>query len=77
MKTLNVGEFKSHFSEVLEMIKKGKEVIISFGKKKEKIAIIVPYKNYIHAQRHLGVLKSKATFKIADNFKVSDSEFLT
>ena len=38
MKTLQVGEFKSHFSEVIENIKKGEEVAISFGKKKEKIA---------------------------------------
>ena len=39
MKTLPVGEFKSKFSEVLENVKKRDEIAISFGKKKEKIAM--------------------------------------
>ena len=36
MKTLQVGELKSKFSEVLDYIRKGEEVVISFGKKKGK-----------------------------------------
>ena len=58
MKTLQVGEFKSHFSEVIENIKKGEEVAISFGKKKEKIAVLVPYSKYMKkVSRKIGLLK--------------------
>jgi antitoxin (DNA-binding transcriptional repressor) of toxin-antitoxin stability system len=38
MKTLSVGEFKAQFSDVLEMVKAGETVGISFGKKKEPVA---------------------------------------
>ncbi|HQO04106.1 MAG TPA: type II toxin-antitoxin system Phd/YefM family antitoxin [Spirochaetota bacterium] len=75
MKTLQVGELKSKFSKVLDYIKNGEEVTISFGKKKEKLAVIVPYSKYkkgIH--RELGILKNKASFEIHNDFKISDEE---
>lgn len=77
MKNLQVGEFKSKFSKVLEDIKKGEEITISFGKKKEKIAVIVPYSKYrkkIH--RKLGILGNKASFEIIGEFSISDEELL-
>ncbi len=76
MKSLNVGELKTHFSQVLEDIKEGKRVVISFGKRKEKLAVIVPYANYAHRRRHLGLLASKASFKIKEDFKFFDEDFL-
>jgi prevent-host-death family protein len=76
MKTLQVGEFKSHFSEVIENIKKGEEVVISFGKKKEKIAVLVPYSKYMKKKsRKIGLLEKKASFKLSSDFKVSDETF--
>ena len=77
MKTLQVGEFKSHFSEVLENIKKGEEVAISFGKKKEKIAVLIPYAKYIKkSNRKIGLLEKKAAFNIPSDFKITDEDFL-
>ena len=77
MKTLQVGELKSKFSEVLEYIKNGEEVTISFGKKKEKLAVIVPYAKYKKGtHRKLGILKNKASFEIHEEFKISDEELL-
>ncbi len=77
MKTLQVGELKSKFSKVLDYIKNGEEVTISFGKKKEKIAVIVPYSKYKKGiNRKLGILKNKASYKIHDGFSLSDEEFL-
>jgi len=76
MKTLQVGEFKSHFSEVIENIKKGEEVAISFGKKKEKIAVLVPYSKYMKkVSRKIGLLEKKASFALSSDFKVSDETF--
>jgi prevent-host-death family protein len=77
MKNLQVGEFKSKFSKVLEDIKKGQEITISFGKKKEKIAVIIPYAKYkknIH--RKLGILEKTASVHINENFSITDEELL-
>ncbi len=75
MKILQVGELKSKFSEVLDYIRKGEEVVISFGKKKEKLAVIVPYSKYKKGtNRKLGILKNKAFFEIHNDFKITDEE---
>jgi antitoxin (DNA-binding transcriptional repressor) of toxin-antitoxin stability system len=42
MKTMSVGEFKAHFSEVLEDIKAGIGIAVTFGRKKEVIGYFVP-----------------------------------
>ncbi len=76
MKTLQVGEFKSHLSEIINEIKNGEEIALSFGKKKEKIAVLVPYSKYIKKNnRKLGVLHNKASFSSSTDFKISDDEF--
>ena len=46
MKTLQVGELKSNFSKILEEVKHGEEIAISFGRKKETIAVIIPFSKY-------------------------------
>ena len=75
MKNLQVGELKSKFSKVLEDIKKGEEITISFGKKKEKIAVIIPYSKYKkNAHRKMGILENKASFEIKGNFSITDEE---
>jgi antitoxin (DNA-binding transcriptional repressor) of toxin-antitoxin stability system len=77
MKYLQVGEFKSKFSKVLEDLKKGEEITISFGKKREKIAVIIPYSKYKkNSVRKLGMLEKKASFKIKEDFSISDEELL-
>jgi len=78
MRTIQVGDLKTHFSEVLKEVKKGEEIIISFGRKKEKIAIIVPYDDYQKRKtRKLGLLEGKASFKIQSNFEMSEEELLS
>jgi antitoxin (DNA-binding transcriptional repressor) of toxin-antitoxin stability system len=78
MKTLTVGELKTHFSEVLGLIRKGEEITLSFGKKKEKVAVILPYDHYKpKAERQLGLLKGKAVCIIKDDFEISDEEMVS
>ncbi|OGU18179.1 MAG: prevent-host-death protein [Geobacteraceae bacterium GWC2_53_11] len=78
MQTMTVGHFKSHFSQVLDFVQHGEDVVISFGKKKEKIAVLVPYDRYAgKPQRILGLLAEKASFSVPADFKVSDEEFLS
>jgi hypothetical protein len=37
MKKMTVGEFKTHFSEVIEQVRSGERIAVTFGKKKEVI----------------------------------------
>ena len=79
MTTLTIGKLKSQFSSVLEQVKRGQEVVISYGKKKEKIAVIIPYRRYRSSKqpRKLGLLKGKAKCVITPDFALTDEEFLS
>ena len=78
MQTMTVGHLKAHFSEVLERVQHGEDIVISYGKKKEKIAVLVPFERYEgKPQRTLGLLAGKASFAISADFKISDDELLT
>ena len=74
MKTLKIGELKANFSEVLELVRKGEKIIISYGKKGEKVGIIIPYEEY-KKERKLGILKDRGKLEFKD-FKMTDEEFL-
>lgn len=76
MKALAVGEFKSRFSEVLEDVKQGEEFVVCFGRKKEKVAVLIPYDKYVQKPVVLGVLEGKATYRIKDDFEMTDEELL-
>jgi antitoxin (DNA-binding transcriptional repressor) of toxin-antitoxin stability system len=77
MHTMTVGHFKSHFSEVLDLVQHGEDVVISYGKKKEKIAVLVPFDRYEgKLQRTLGILTGKASFSTAHDFKINDDVLL-
>ena len=78
MQTMTVGHFKAHFSQVLDIVQHGEDIVISYGKKKEKIAVLVPYDRYEGKPvRTLGLLAGKASFSIPADFKVSDDELLS
>ena len=74
MKALTVGEFKSHFSELLELVKKGEKIQILYGKSKKPIAMLVPPE--LNATRKIGILDGKATFSSVGDGKITLDEFL-
>lgn len=77
MKTLGVGELKADFSSVLDEVCHGHPVAIGYGRQKKRLAVIIPYEAYTKTvRRKLGVLKNRASFKIHDDFKITDEEFL-
>ena len=77
MQTLTIGELKGRFSEVLKKLRSGQEIIISYGKKKEKVAVIVPYPDYVaRPERRLGLLKERAKCIIHEDFGISEEEML-
>ena len=77
MKVLQSAEAKTHFSSVLRDVQAGDEVAIAYGKKKETIAVIIPYEKWKKNQkRKLGTLEGKVTVEFAKDFYMSDEELL-
>ncbi len=77
MKTLTVGILKSRFSDVIHDIKDGEEYTIEYGKKHEKVAVILPYSKYKKNNGlKLGLLKNKGSISLSKNFKIDEDEFL-
>ncbi len=76
MKSLSVGEFKAQFSEVLEMVQRGESVGVLYGKSKEPVAKLVPIKEPKKKKRKLGILDGKMKVVFADDFKMTEEEFI-
>ncbi|UCF85520.1 MAG: type II toxin-antitoxin system prevent-host-death family antitoxin [Desulfobacteraceae bacterium] len=78
MQSISVGELKARFSEVLERVKKGEEIIISYGKKRKRVAVLLPYAHYGPGrERKLGILREKGSCVFYEDFKITDEEMLT
>ena len=75
MKTMSVGEFKTHFSDVLELVKLGEKIAVTFGKKKEIIGYFLPEISE-KPKRILGILEGKAKVVFQSDFKISEDDFL-
>ena len=77
MYQLTVGQFKAQFSDVLEKVKQGQSIGITYGKNKKKVAALVPYQKYMSDKKiKLGILEGKASFKIKKGFRMTEEEFL-
>lgn len=77
MKTLTVADFKTHFSQVVGKLKQGESFAISYGRNKNKVGIIMPYQQYVQQRQHrLGILKQTASYRMTDQFKITDEELL-
>jgi antitoxin (DNA-binding transcriptional repressor) of toxin-antitoxin stability system len=77
MRTLQVAEAKTHFSAVLRDVEAGNEIAISYGKKKETIAVIVPYGTWKKTKkRELGTLKGRAKISFSADFSMNDEDLI-
>ena len=77
MKSLSVGEIKAQFSEVLEKVQQGESFGILYGKDKKLVAEInPPKKQKKKGKRKLGILEGKAKVIFADDFKMTEEEFI-
>lgn len=76
MKTIAVAELKANFSTFLKELEEGQEIVVSFGRKKEKLAVLVPYATYMQRQqRTLGSLQGHGPLVMKD-FAMDDEELL-
>lgn len=72
MQTINVGELKANFSQILDLVQNQKEeVIIAYGRNHKKIAKIVPFEEK-KSKRKFGQLKGKIV--TLENFNDEDEE---
>jgi hypothetical protein len=76
MKTMTVGEFKTRFSDVVDWIKQGKKIAVTYGKKKEVIGYFIPELPESDSKRNLGIMKGKAKVSFHPGFKMDEKEFL-
>ena len=77
MKTLQLAEAETHLSSILKDVEAGYEVAIKDEKKKETIAVIVPYDQWKKTQkRQLGTLEGKVTVRFSEDFSMSDEELI-
>jgi len=72
---MTVGEFKTHFSDVIEQVKAGEEIAVTYGKKKEVVGYFLPEKP-TRSMIKLGIVEGKAKFTFAPDFKITEEEFL-
>ena len=76
---MKVCKFKKIFSSVLEKIQhNGEKFIIEYGKKHRKVALLIPYDKSFEEkeERQFGILRNIASFKISDDFTITDEELL-
>jgi len=72
---MSVSEVKAHFSEVLDAVQAGERIAISYGRKKEIKALLVP--NEVKTEkRKMGILEGKASFKFIGGHNTTEEEFL-
>jgi hypothetical protein len=76
MKTMTVGEFKSHFSEVVDQVKAGVGFAVTYGRKKDIVGYFLPESQLLKPKRKLGLLEGKAKVNFKPDFKMSEEEFL-
>jgi antitoxin (DNA-binding transcriptional repressor) of toxin-antitoxin stability system len=75
MKTMTVGEFKTHFSDVIEQVKAGEKIAVTYGKKKAIIGYFSPEKPQ-KPKRKLGILEGKVEVIFKPDFEMTIEEFL-
>jgi len=75
MKMMSATEFKRHFSDVIEHVKAGETIAVTYGKRKEIIGYFASELTN-KPKRRLGILEGKAKAIFAPDFKMTEEEFL-
>ncbi|HLR37307.1 MAG TPA: hypothetical protein VK084_04620 [Chitinophagaceae bacterium] len=76
MEVMSIGKLKTHFSEVLKRVVAGEEIAISYGKKKEIVAKLVPKVSKEIQKREIGLLDGQGSIHFKKGFKMTEEEFI-
>ena len=75
MKRMTVREFKTQFSDVIEQVKSGEQIAVTFGKKKQVVGYFLSEISEPKSKRKLGILEGKASVNFHPDFKITEEEF--
>jgi hypothetical protein len=76
--TVTVGDFKARFSEMVESVKEGNQVEITYGRKRNVIGYFVLVIEPTYTIRKLGLLADKAEVIINDeDFEITDEDLVS
>ncbi len=73
---MTVGEFKTHFAEVLEQVRAGMGFAVTYGRKKEIVGYFLPESQLMKPKRKLGMLEGRAKVTFKDDFKITEKDLL-
>ena len=75
MKTVTIAEFKRELPTLLGEVAKGRSIVVQKGRRRENVAMLVPFSPTPGGTRPLGLLASrgKPAFK---NWEISEDDFL-
>ena len=72
MKQMTVGDFKAHFSSVLEEVMQGEEIQILYGRAKKPVARFTKYtESSKRKKRPLGMYNETASYWEDENFEIT------
>lgn len=71
----SLREIKAKLSEVLKKVLSGKKFCITYGKKKQVAAEIVPQASK-RVNRKIGILEGKGSVLFCEDFEMTEDEFL-
>lgn len=76
MRVLSVAELRAEFSKVIADVRRGERVGVLYGGSSTPVAMIVPYGSAPASRRDLGFLDGEVTIEFADDFEMTEEEFL-
>ena len=78
MKTMTTADFKANFSSVVDELKRGNKVVITYGRKKVPLATIIP-QSQLEKPNHsvrVGALKSQGWTYALNDFEMTEEELI-
>lgn len=76
MQSVQVDEEQNELSQALKQVQTKKEkFLIEYGKNRKIVAMLVPYEKE-KSQRQFGPYKDKGSFRMHDDFSMTESELL-
>ncbi len=76
MQSIQINEEQNELAQALEQVQTNKEkFLIEYGKNRKIVAMLVPYEQERN-QRNFGPYKGKGSFKMHNDFSMTESELL-
>jgi prevent-host-death family protein len=77
MRTVNVEDLKTHFSQILKEVENGEKILIVGGKHSKKLAVLVPFHEYFRQARKVGLLSKRGKVTFTKEWEMTDKELIT